>query len=208
MSETELVLVIDDLDNLPEVEEKTEVRLPGSVTLKPGDQAFLYPDGVIRNQRGSWVVKPPPEHGSAPAFTPDSAREAVRERERMKEKAVEAAIAKHGKGDVRRGLEKLVGVQVKIASDKEQGFNSTRALERLLQWGGYAAQKGQQLIGAGNGHGIAIGLSQEEKETLSAILDIARRKLLAQRSEAGIATDNSGKRKLSGGDESEGISDG
>ena len=147
------------------------------------------------------VIKPPREHGSAPAFTPDSAREAVRTRERMKEEAFRSAVAKHGGGDERRGLEKLAKVQVKIAADKDQGFNATRALDRLLVGGGYAAPKNQRLDGNGSARGVVPGLSDAERETLSVILALAREKLLGQHSQAEIALDNNREQELSVGDD-------
>ena len=126
------ILEITDPDNLPTVEQKTPVRLPD------GREGWLYPGGTVHNAQGHWMLG---NNGGAPPFTSALASQAVTKREHMKDLAVENAIKEHGGGSLRIGLEELVKVQVKIASNDKNRRDATNAFIELLKIGGFVKSK-------------------------------------------------------------------
>lgn len=128
------ILVLEDLDNLPKVTEKTAVRLPD------GREGYLYPSGVIKNSRGHFMLGAE-LNGGALRFNSATASQAVSMRERIKDSAVEEAIKEHGNGDLQLGIQKLINVQVQIASKEKNRRDSTAALMELLKIGGFIKSK-------------------------------------------------------------------
>lgn len=127
------LLELEDLDNLPTVDIKTNVLLPD------GRVGVLWPNGHIRSaETGSWMVKP---KDGAHSFTSDTGREAVSIREQIKDSAVEEALKEHGNGDLKLGIKKLVAVQVNIASKETNRRDATAALMELLKMGGFIRSK-------------------------------------------------------------------
>ena len=95
-----------------------------------GNEVRVYESGVVYNTETNQIV--------SSVISSDRASDMVQRREELKLETIETAIMDHGAGSVSVGLTKLAKVQVTIAGDPANGYNATRAWEKLLQHGGYS----------------------------------------------------------------------
>lgn len=213
---SDLVFVIDDLESLPEVEEKTEVSFTEDIAkglgLEPGERAYLYPNGDLRNWRGHWIKKPPPEFGSAPSITPDSApgmgRKGGRARHErtqafMREKMVEK-VKKRRKLTSEDPAEAYAYAAVEIFDEVLSGKGDISERRLFLQWFGVKAD----LI-PGNEGGIVINtgggafdnVPPEAMRLFANLLPFIENQLGRLLKEEEIAIDNNGNQELLPGSE-------
>lgn len=161
-------IILDSLDNLPKVEEKTAVVLPD------GRSGFLYPKGDIRNSSGSYMVRPP--YGNE-SWTRDTARQAVKKREELRSEAIQhAIIAGTGAKDLAGGVERLGREIVKVVLNG-QGRDKVVAFKELMRHGAMAGDLGRGGAVGGQGSGGSGGLSPEAWGALNRLLPILRDRL-------------------------------
>ena len=157
-------IIIEDINNLPDPpSQKTPVILPD------GRQGNMYPDGTIRGARGQFIVKP---SWSAPAFTGDLAREAVKKREALRREAVVNAILDGtGAKDLSGGLKVLAQSLVSIALEGSQDRDRITAYKELMRHGGLSGDLAR-LQSGGSGGSSPGGLSPGAISALNYLLPV------------------------------------
>lgn len=159
-------LLIDNLEDIPQVEAKTAVVLPD------GRSGFLYPSGTIKDDKGRFLVQQQPGH--AQAFDRDTAREAVKKREAIRATAFQQAIIDGaGASDLSGGVEYLAKQLVEVAKSG-QGRDKIQAVKELVRHAGLAGDLGR----GGSVHGVGssggVGLDGEAVRALNVILPYLR----------------------------------
>jgi len=209
-------IVLQSLDDLLDVEQKTLVipPYPGELggKLKPGDRAYLWPNGYVRNQRGQILVASP-----ATAITRSNASEkgkkgAVlrheRTRELAREQITEIVRIKAEKEDVSTVFNSApeayayaVGQIFKDILNKEGDLNQRRlALGWVGAVTGVIPGPKAPVVGGGNGSSVDH-LSPKDWQLLGRIIKRADELLrIIERNASIITTDKGTNHELSDGE--------
>lgn len=174
-SNGDTVLIIEDLNDLPEVAAKTAVILQDKS--RPdllGVGGFIHPGGDIRNSKGHYLAAPP---WSAGAWTGDEARAAVKKREALRSEAIQDAIIRGtGAEDLAGGVGRLAAEIVKIVKSGRQDRDKIQAFKELMRFAGLAYDLGRG-SGPDLGGSGGSGLSSEAIQALNVILPAIEAKI-------------------------------
>ncbi len=171
-NEKETSVIIQDLNDLPD-----PPAVKTSVILPDGRRGFHHPDGTIRGARGQFIVKPA---WSAPAFTGDLAREAVKKREAIRRASViDAIIEGTGAEDLPGGLRALARGLVSIALEGSQDRDRIQAYKELMRHGGLSGDLAR-LQGPGAGGSSPGGLSPGAVSALNYLLPALEARIRGQ----------------------------
>lgn len=155
-------LIIDSLDNVPAVQEKTPVILPD------GRRGFLHPSGSIKDGAGKFLVQHQP--GAAPAFNRERGRAAAIKKEELRSLAIQAAVVQGtGAADLAGGVARLAAELVNIVVGEYAPRDKIKAFTELMRFGGLAYD-----LGRSNNDNSAVpgapGMSQEAVKALNYLL--------------------------------------